>query len=255
MNKYSYLTLESKGLTLALDNISMQRYSSKWLKDNKKKYSIKHIGRLFNLMLHYKLRFLNSYISFNTVADILSLNKNVNYNRLKSDVRKALRELYPSIEYLEDPLKGIKFTHIPKEINEGYDIRKGETKGFTQIPCNLILLADNEALVVFAFLEYFNGSSKQIYPSISTLMSLTGCRNKNTLYEILKIYEVTEEQTGLWKINRMQGGTKKHTHSYELSYITEEGQERYYYLDYLEEKYKSQLSNSFSEDTKKEQIV
>lgn len=227
------LSNQSKGLSVAIDNITIKNYT-KPLEEYGKAFKMKHLGRLFTLMILDRKNKLNKHVPFELVSNILELNQNVSYNRLKSDVRKALKELYPSIEYKEDPLKGIKFTHIPKGANEGNHIEKNETRGFTQLYCNLLRF-DNDVIVLFTALEYFYGSSKEAYPSIDTLCKLTGCRKRDKINKLLKEYQVTEDKKGLWKIISSKGGSKQNTNRYELSYITEEGIERYYYLDFLEE--------------------
>lgn len=224
---------KTKGLSVAIDNKVLEHYARP-LKEGGKGFKMKHISRLFTLMVLNKTNVLNKHVPFEFIANMFHLNTNVSYNRLKSDVRKALKDLYPSIEYLEDPVKGIKFTHIPKEANEGYDIRKGETRGFTQLYCDLLYLP-KELLVLFTVLEYFKGSSKEVKPSIETIGRLSGCKDRNKINAFLKEFQVTEDERGLWKIISSKGGSKQNTNRYELSYITEEGVERYYYLDFLEE--------------------
>ena len=227
------LSSQSKGLSIAIDNIAITSYT-KPLEEYGKAFKMKQLGRLFTLMILYRKRKLNKHIPFELISNILELNQNVSYNRLKSDVRKALKELYPSVEYKEDPLKGIKFTHIPKGANEGNHIEKNETRGFTQLYCDLLRF-DNDVIVLFTALEYFYGSSKEAYPSIDTLCKLTGCRKRDKINKLLKKHQVTEEKKGLWKIISSKGGSKQNTNRYELSYVTEEGVERYYYLDLIEE--------------------
>lgn len=225
---------KTKGLSVAIDNRVLEHYSRP-LKEGGKGFKMKHIGRLFTLMILNKTNELNTHVPFELIASMLELNTNVSDRRLKSDVRKVLKELYPTIEYLEDPVKGIKFTHIPKGANEGYDIRKTETRGFTQLYCDLLKLDDNDATVLFTVLEYFKGSSKEVKPSIATICKLSGCAKREKVTNILKEYQVTEDKPGLWKIISSKGGSKQNTNRYELSYTTEEGLERYYYLDFLEE--------------------
>lgn len=224
---------KTKGLSIAIDNRVLEYYT-KPLKEQGKGFKMKHISRLYTLMILNKTNILNKHVPFEFIANMFNLNTNVSYNRLKSDVRKALKELYPTIEYKEDPAKGIKFTHIPKGANEGSDIRKGETRGFTQLYCNLLYLP-KELIVLFTVLEYFKGSSKEVKPSIATICKLSGCAKREKINNLLKEYQVTEDENGLWKIISSKGGSKQNTNRYELSYITEEGQERYYYLDFLEE--------------------
>lgn len=229
---------KTKGLSIAIDNITIERYA-KPLEEHGKAFKMKHIGRLFTLRILDRLHVLNKHVPFELVSVMLELNQNVSHNRLKSDVRKALKELYPSVEYKEDPVKGIKFTHIPKGSNEGNPIEKNETRGFTQLYCDLLNF-DNDVIVLFTILEYFKGSSKEVKPSIATLCKLTGCRKRDKINKLLQKYQVTEEKNGLWKIISSKGGSKQNTNRYELSYVTEEGLERYYYLDFLEAKFNKQ---------------
>lgn len=243
-------TTKTKGLSLAIDNRVLEGYA-KPLEEHGKGFKIKQISRLFSILIANKKNQLNSYISFDTVAKILDLNTNVSTNRLKSDVRKALRELYPTIEFKEDHIKGIKFTYIPKE---NYT-EVGKTKGFTQLYCDLDFIKNKELIVVFTVLEYFKGSSKELYPSIDTLAFMCGC-SRTKILKLLKEGEKLPEEGDsirLWKIVSTKGGTKKHTNRYELSYITEDGQERYYYLDLLEDVIIASIRAI--EDKEKEQIV
>ena len=234
---------KTKGLSFAIDNRVLEHYA-KPLEEHGKGFKIKHISRLFSILIANKKNQLNSYITFESIAKLLDINTNVSTNRLKSDVRKALRELYPTIEFKEDPIKGIKFTHIPKEnYTEG-----GKTKGFTQLYCDLDFIKNKELIVVFTVLEYFKGSNKEIYPSIDTLANMCGC-SRYKINELLR----EGQQEVLWNIVSTKGGTKKHTNRYELSYITEDGQERYYYLDLLEDVIIASIRAI--EDTEKEQIV
>lgn len=243
----------TKGLSIAIDNITIECYA-KPLEEHGKAFKMKHIGRLFALMILYRLNELNKHVSFEFVASLFNLNTNVSYNRLKSDVRKALKELYPSIEYKEDPLKGIKFTHIPKGANKGNHIEKNETRGFTQLYCELLRF-DNNVIVLFTVLEYFYGSSKEAYPSIDTLCKLTGCRTRDTINKLLQEYQVTEEKKGLWKKISSKGGSKQNTNRYELSYITKEGVERYYYLDFIEEQLNQEKEELLEEKSKLEKLI
>lgn len=243
-------TTKTKGLSVAIDNRVLEHYTRP-LDEHGKAFKIKHISRLFSILIANKKNRLNSYIPFEVVAELLDLNTNVSTNRLKSDVRKVLRELYPTIEFKEDPIKGVKFTHIPLENNEGYYIEKSETKGFTQLYCDLDFIKNKELIVVFTVLEYFKGSNKEIYPSISTLMSLCGCGKRDKMNKLLK----EGEKEGLWNIVSTKGGSSKHTNRYELSYINENGQERYYYLDLLEDVIKASIRAIEDTETEKEQIV
>ena len=224
---------KTKGLSIAIDNITIERYA-KPVGEYGKSFKMKHLERLFRLMILDRLHILNKHVPFESIATWFNLNLNVSHNRLKSDVRKALRELYPTIDYKEDVEKGIKFTHIPKGANEGNYIEKSETKGFTQLYCDLLYLP-SEAMVLHTILEYFKGSAKEVKPSIATLCKLTGCGDRNKINNLLKEYQVTDETTGLWKIISSKGGSKQNTNKYELSYINDGGQERYYYLDLIEE--------------------
>lgn len=233
------LSNRTKGLSVAIDNRVIESYT-KPLEERGKGFKMKHISRLFSILIMTKKNELNSYVSFETVAELLGLNTNVSDRRLKSDVRKALRELYPTIEFKEDPVKGVKFTHIPKENFTD----RGRTRGFTQLYCDLAFVTHQELIVVFTILEYFKGSTKEVYPSIDTLANMCGCSR----YKINELLKEGKERE-LWKIVSTKGGTKKHTNRYELSYITEEGKERYYYLDVLEKDLIEYL------DMKKEQIV
>lgn len=211
---------------MAIDNKVLEGYTTQ------KGFKMKHLGRLFYILILNKLNNLNGYIEFKHVADILDLNTNVSYNRLKSDVRKALKELYPTIEYKEDIEKGIKFTHIPKENYTD----KGMTQGFTQLYCDLGYLTNTDLIVLHTILEYFKGANREVNPSISTLMTLSGCGKRDKINKLLK----EGQELGLWKIESTKGGTKKHTNKYHLSYITEDGKERYYYLDVVEQLHKQE---------------
>ena len=212
MKSSSYHTIEtkSKGLSIALDNRVLEGYTKT------KSFKMKHISRLFTLLIANKKNQLNSYLPFEVVAELLGLNLNVSTNRLKSDVRKVLRELYPTIEFREDAVKGVKFTHIPKGANDNNYIDKQETKGFTQLYCDLDFIKDKEVIVLFTVLEYFKGSAKKVYPSISTIMSSCGCGKRDKINKLLKEYQVTDETLGLWKIISSKGGSSKNTNRYEL---------------------------------------
>lgn len=233
------LSSKTKGLSIAIDNRVLEHYT-KPLEEYGKAFNMKHLGRLFTLMILNRKHKLNKHVSFEYIANMFKLNTNVSYNRLKSDVRKVLRELYPTIEYKEDPIKGIKFTHMPKGANEGNHIEKNETRGFTQLYCDLIYFGNSDIIVLFTILEYFKGSSKEVKPSIATICKLSGCKDRNKINNLLKEFQVTEEKNGLWKIISSKGGSKQNTNRYELSYVTEEGLERYYYLDFLEAKFNKQ---------------
>lgn len=221
---------KSKGLSTAIDNNVLIGYT-KPKEEKGKGFKIKQLNRLFTILAFNKLNLLNAYIEWELAAGILNLKmENCNDRLFKSRVRKALRELKPTIEFKEDPNKGIKFTHIPKGSNEGYDIRKGETLGFTQLYCDLAQLDNRDFMVVFTILEYFKGSNKEVYPSLNTIAKLSGCSRRKTV-ELLK----EGHELGLWDIESVKGGSKTNTNRYHLSYITEEGQERYHYLDAIEE--------------------
>lgn len=219
--------IKSKGLSVAIDNEVLEGYT----KD--KGFKMKHLGSLFIILAFNKLNFLNGYLPFEDVAGILGLKmENCNDRLFKSRVRKALKELYPTIEYKEDVEKGIKFTHIPKE---NYT-EKGKTRGFTQLYCDLVLLENRDLIVLHTVLEYFKGSSKEVNPSIKTIMEMCGCGKRDKINKLLK----EGQELGIWKIVSTKGGTSKHTNKYYLSYITDDGKERYYYLDVIQKQEESQ---------------
>lgn len=252
-DRLNKLANRTKGLSIAINNTTIKSYA-KPLEEYGKALKMKHIGRLFALMILYKEHILDKHVPFEYISRILELNQNVSHNRLKSDVRKALKELYPSVEYKEDPVKGIKFTHINKGANEGYEIKKNETRGFTQLYCDLLHF-ENDVIVLFTALEYFKGSSKEVYPSIDTLCKLTGCRKRDKINKLLQNYQVTEEENGLWKKISSKGGSKQTTNRYELSYVTEEGLERYYYLDYIEAELSKEKEKLLEAKLKLEQLI
>lgn len=212
------------GLSVRVPNKALESYT-KSLKDNGKGFKMKHLGRLLTIMALNKVNYLNGYVSFKDIVDVFNLNTNVTPERLKYDVRKVLNELYPTIEYKEGN-DGIKFTHIPEEPCNGGN--------YTQLYCELLYIVDRDVMALFTVLEYFKGCNREINPSISTLCKMTGCSKRDKINRILKKWEVTEERKGLWKITSTKGGSKRNTNRYELSYINNDGIERYYLLDYLE---------------------
>ena len=212
------------GLSVRVPNKALESYT-KSLKDNGKGFKMKHLGRLLTIMALNKLNLLNCYVSFEYIAGVFDLNTNVSPRRLKSDVRKVLNELYPTIEYKEGN-DGIKFTHIPEE--------PGNVGNYTQLYCELLYFTNKDVMTLFTVLEYFKGCNREINPSISTLCKMTGCSKRDKINYILKELAVTEERNGLWKITSTKGGSKRNTNRYELSYINNDGIERYYLLDYLE---------------------
>lgn len=213
--------IKTKGLSVAIDNEVLEGYT----KD--KGFKMKHLSSLFTLLIWNKLNALNGYLDFETVSGLLGLKMENTHDRMfKYQVRKALKELYPTIEYKEDIEKGIKFTHIPKE---NYT-EKRQTKGFTQLYCGLATLENRDLIVLHTVLEYFKGASKEVNPSLDTLASLSGCSRRN-IVTLLK----EGQKLGLWKIESTKGGSTRHTNKYHLSYTTEEGKERYYYLDVIEQ--------------------
>lgn len=236
---------KTKGLSYAIDN-KMLESLARPKKENGKELKITQIGRLYILLIHYKMNGLNGYVSYEKLAYLLLIpitktedGKIKNYGMLKTRVRKALKELSPIIEYKEDVEKGIKFTHIPKGANFGMDMEKGETKGFTQLFCTLSRVVGYikegnplDFLVVHTVLEYFSGSEKCIYPSLNTIAEKCGCSRRKIVTLLSE-----GERFGLWKIKSTKGGTKKNTNRYILT----DEQGKYLYLNILEELLKQDI--------------
>lgn len=203
---------------------------------SEKQMKIKHIGSLYLLMIARARGEISNYVSYHTLSFILGVEGlEKNPREAKCRIRKALKELqnkWKSLDYKEDLEKGIKFTYIPLVDIIQSKHRKGETKGFTQLYCDLVFIDGITAdlIVLHTALEYFKGASKEVSPSIDTLATMCGCSRRKMINLIKE-----GKDLGLWKVEGTKGGTKKHTNKYILSYIDEEGKEVYFFRNKVNE--------------------
>lgn len=216
-----------------LKNDVLEALRDKEIKSKNKKvktFTLKHLARVYIILIHSKVgSTLSNYHDYEFWAKRLGIK--CEYPRLlKSRVKKALDELYPTIEYEVHPTKGLKITRYPEEEYIDYWNSNKKTNGFTKLFCDLHLIEgiEIEHIVIFTQLEYYKGKSKDVFPSLDTLCEDCKC-SKPTLLKYLK------EMDNLDIIKIISRGGHR---NYPNHYILTDDAGRYLYINELDKQQK-----------------
>lgn len=185
-------------------------------------YNIKELGYLYKFIIYSNEKFFEVPRTYEEVATILGIiytgEKN---NRFK--IRKILNKFHYIFTYDIDLFDKFKFKVNEKFLLNNYNPYFDEViipvKQFYQIPYLFKFINDNDLIVVFMALNYFDIKGYKC-PSIASICQLCNTTDRNKINSTLKL----GEKIGLWKIDHNKSIRKPN------NYYLKNSKGRYYYL-------------------------